>query len=246
MTPERPMPPQARSRRRSRVLQGVLGCAGALLLAGCGGQQGLASLGAHEQVTAPRVLWPDHQPPPPGGQPGQPVRVPGVPVPPGGDLRKADALAVVKADFAASAGKVTGRGREQDPRATRALATCEGSACPVREPMFHNLTGSGPPELIVAVDIDGRLSELRVYTVKDGAVVRVLARRAVVLGVEVAAGHLTVREPSSNPDQVSVSDYAWNGAVMSLWDLSLDDCGDSRCQGTSATTPPARPESEDR
>lgn len=151
--------------------------------------------------------------------------MPGVAAVPSGDMRDADPLAVVKADVAAAAGQDGGSGRLVDQRAVRLLADCAGEACPVREPVLHDLTGDGKGELIVAVDVDGRTSELRVYTVAGQRVTRVLARRAVLEGVEVAAGHLAVREPTSNPAYVSVSDYVWDGKrAMALDDLSLDEC----------------------
>lgn len=97
----------------------------------------------------------------------------------------------------------------------------------MRPGVLHDLTGDGREELITALDVDGRLSELRVYTVRDdGRIARILARRGVLEGVEVAAGHLAVREPTSNPQYSSVSDYVWDDRTrsMSLSQLTLDEC----------------------
>ncbi len=102
-----------------------------------------------------------------------------------------------------------------------------GPDCPVRPAVLHDLTGNGREELITALDVDGRVSELRVYTVQDdGNIARILSRRAVLEGVEVAAEHLAVREPTTNPDYVAVSDYVWDpkAGIMNLSQLTLDDC----------------------
>ncbi|GAA4889702.1 hypothetical protein ACFPM3_19330 [Streptomyces coeruleoprunus] len=211
---------------RRAARRAVLAAVGLVVVAGgCADAEGLRAHGARGRLRAPLSLWEDinPSPPPPGEKPGRPARVPVPPVP-SGDLRDADALAVVKADVAAAARADRGSGMLVDPRAVRLLAACEGADCPVRPPVHHDLTGDGRAELITAVDIDGRLSELRVYTAAGGAVVRVLSRRAVLEGTEVAAGHLTVREPTSNPQLVSVSEYVWDGREMSLGGLMLDEC----------------------
>ena len=215
------------ARRRSGAGVSAAGLALVLGAGGCADVEGLHSDGRIDEVTRPLALWPGREPASaaPGQLPGQPATVPGVPAVPSGDMRDADALAVVRADFAAAGRQDGGSGRLVDQRAVRLLAECAGSACPVRPPVLHDLTGDGKDELITAVDVDGRVSELRVYTVQGGRVTRVLARRAVLEGVEVAAGHLAVREPTSNPAYVSVSDYVWDGkGAMALDDLSLDEC----------------------
>ncbi|MFI6941426.1 hypothetical protein ACIBI4_19295 [Streptomyces sp. NPDC050418] len=198
------------------------------LCAGCTDAEGLHSEGDSAPVTAPLSLWQDIHPSPaaPGQSAGQPTKVPGLAAVTSGDMHQAEPLAVVKADLAEDLRKDKGSGRLVHPATAKKLAACEGSACPVRTPVLHDLTGDGKDELITAVDIDGRLSELRVYTAEDKAVVRVLSRRAVLEGVEVAAGHLAVREPTSNPTYVSVSDYVWDDGRggMFLQQLTLDTC----------------------
>ncbi|MCZ0974631.1 hypothetical protein O1L55_31920 [Streptomyces albulus] len=115
----------------------------------------------------------------------------------------ADPLAVLDADFAASG----------------AAPPAPGS---VRRPELHDLTDDGKPDLIAVVDVDRRTSELRVYTVRKTVVTRILALRGVLAGVELAAGHLAIREPTKDPRYVSVTDYVWDGNSMGLWDLTLD------------------------
>ncbi|MFD0355642.1 hypothetical protein ACFVHW_18195 [Streptomyces sp. NPDC127110] len=202
--------------------------------AGCADVEGLRSSGDLGTAHAPRTLWKEYRPDPPGPgqQPGAAAVVPGLPPPKGPGMRGADALAVVRADITSATAEDGGTGRLVDPRAGRRLALCTqavdgGPQCPVRPGVLHDLTGDGEDELITALDVDGRLSELRVYTVRDdGRIARILARRGVLEGVEVAAEHLAVREPTSNPAYISVSDYVWDPKArsMSLTQLTLDDC----------------------
>ncbi|WP_330331387.1 hypothetical protein OHS33_17675 [Streptomyces sp. NBC_00536] len=202
--------------------------------AGCADTEGLRSQGDLGVVHAPQTLWKDVHPAPPdaGQAPGRAAVVPGLAVVPGGDMRGVDVLDVVRADITAATRQDGGTGRLVDPRAVQRLALCTdapggGPDCPVRPGVLHDLTGNGKEELIAALDIDGRVSELRVYTVQaDGRIARILARRGVLEGVEVAAGHLAVREPTSNPKFISVSDYVWDpgAGIMNLSDLTLDDC----------------------
>ncbi|MFG3496656.1 hypothetical protein [Streptomyces sp. NPDC047886] len=208
-----------------RALLAAAGLAALAPAAGCADVEGPRAHGSPGRLRAPLSLWAGTSPapPPPGREPGGPARVP-VPAVPSGDMRDADALAVVRADIAAAGRADEGRGVLVDPRAVRLMAACAAAACPVRPPVHHDLTGDGRAELITAVDIDGRLSELRVYTVENAAVTRVLSRRAVLEGTQVAAGHLTVREPTSNPAYVSVSEYVWDGREMRLGGLMLDQC----------------------
>ncbi|MFJ7208522.1 hypothetical protein ACIQWR_33955 [Streptomyces sp. NPDC098789] len=202
--------------------------------AGCADTEGLRSGGDLGVVHAPQTLWKDVRPAPPGaGQaPGRAAVVPGLAVVPGGDMRGVDVLDVVRADITSDTRQDGGTGRLVDPRAAQRLALCTdepagGPDCPLRPGVLHDLTGNGKDELIAALDIDDRVSELRVYTVQDdGRIARILARRGVLEGVEVAAEHLAVREPTSNPKYISVSDYVWDpdAGLMNLSQLTLDDC----------------------
>ncbi|MFF5701798.1 hypothetical protein ACFY7H_04765 [Streptomyces sp. NPDC012794] len=202
--------------------------------AGCADAEGLRSAGDLGTAHAPQSLWKAYRPDPPGPgqQPGAAAVVPGLPEPKGPGMRGVDALAVVRADITSAAAADAGTGRLVDPRAVQRLALCTqavdgGPYCPVRPGVLHDLTGDGKEELITALDVDGRVSELRVYTVRgDGRITRILSRRAVLEGVEVAAEHLAVREPTSNPAYISVSDYVWDPQArsMSLSQLTLDDC----------------------
>ncbi|MEV8535789.1 hypothetical protein [Streptomyces sp. NPDC051211] len=200
---------------------------------GCADVEGLQSEGDLGEVNAPLTLWGNihPSPPTPGERPGEAAPVPGLPRVPGGSMRGVDALSVVRADITSAARQDAGTGRLLDPRAVQRLKLCTqpvdgGPDCPVRPPVLHDLTDDGKDDLIAAVDIDGRLSELRVYTVRDGTITRVLSRRGVLEGVEVAAAHLAVREPTSNPSLVSISEYVWDpgSGTMALAALTLDEC----------------------
>ncbi|UQX01912.1 hypothetical protein [Streptomyces sp. RerS4] len=202
--------------------------------AGCADVEGLKDDGDLGTAHAPHTLWKDIRPSPaPSGQDsGAAAVVPGLAKVTGGDMRGVDALSVLRADITSAAAQDGGTGRLVDPRAVQRLALCTdapdgGPDCPVRPAALHDVTGNGKAELITALDIDGRLSELRVYTVRDdGRIARVLSRRGVLEGVEVAAEHLAVREPTSNPRYISVSDYVWDpkAGAMNLTQLTLDEC----------------------
>ncbi|MGW7490601.1 hypothetical protein [Streptomyces sp. NPDC054786] len=168
--------------------------------------EGLQSEGRAPDVDAPLVLWPNYSPAPPSrdDNPVALVPVPHVPRIPSGTMTEANPLAVLDADIAA-------QGRT--PPAPKS----------VRRPELHDLTGDGKPDLIMAVNLDPRNSELRVYSVRGKVVTRILVLRGVLAGVELAAGHLAIREPTKDPRYVSVIDYLWDGDSMSLWNLTLDD-----------------------
>ncbi|MGK5630076.1 hypothetical protein [Streptomyces sp. URMC 123] len=233
------MRPRPTPRRAHRAHRGAALLLAAALAAGagCARFEGAHSDGPAERVDPPRPLWPEATPAPPEGDrhPSQDAPVPGVPKVPSGDMRDADALAVVKADVRAQSRQDGRSGRLVDAGAAERLATCGTRDCPVRPPAYYDLTENGKHELIAAVDTGGRHTELRVYTVKDQVVTRVLAVRAALVGVEVAAGHLTTREPTTDPRYVSASDYLWDGRTMVLESMVLDE-------RRPPPTPPPSPE----
>lgn len=232
------------SRRGRRILL----AAALAATAGCADVEGLRNDGDYGTVRAPRSLWKDirPEPPGPGQQPGTAAVVPGLAKVPDLSMRGVNAVEVVRADITAATAGDGGTGRLVDPRAIQRLALCTqavdgGPECPVRPAVFADVTGNGRDELITALDIDGRVSELRVYTVQDdGKIARILSRRGVLEGVEVAAEHLAVREPTSNPKKISVSDYVWDAAagIMNLSQLTLDDCSGAK-DGSAACPSPS-------
>ncbi|MET9605115.1 hypothetical protein ABZZ17_08610 [Streptomyces sp. NPDC006512] len=226
----RPSPPRRRPHGSRLPAVAVL----LAVTAGCADVEGLQDAGDLGTVHSPQSLWRDirPEPPAPGQSPGTAAVVPGLPKVTTGSMRGVNAVDVVRADVTAATAQDGGTGRLVDPRAVQRVALCTeapdgGPDCPVRPPVLHDMTGNGKEELITALDIDGRLSELRVYTVgADGDITRILSRRGVLEGVEVAAEHLAVREPTSNPDYISVSDYVWDpdAGIMNLSQLTLDEC----------------------
>ncbi|MFD9815533.1 hypothetical protein [Streptomyces sp. NPDC059080] len=211
---------------RPRALAPLVALLPLALVAGCAGFEGLQSDGRAREVKAPFALWTDHSPAPPSRS-DNPVAlkpVPHIPHLPSGSMADADPRAVLDADLAADGQKPPEPGS-------------------VRRPVFHDLTGDGKPELIMAVDLDDRTSDLRVYSVRRQIVTRVLALRGVLAGVELAASHLVVREPTKDPRYVSVTDYLWDKDRMTLWDLTLDDARKPRParSGTPVPVPPVPP-----
>jgi hypothetical protein len=176
------------------------------LLGGCAGLEGLQNDGRARDVRAPLALWPQYSPAPLGRDDNpaalKPVR--GVPRVPSGSMADADALPVLDADF-------TAEGRRPPAPKT------------VRSPRLYDVTHDGRPDLITVIDLDPRNSELRVYSARHGVVTRVLALPGVLAGVELAAGRLSLREPTKDPRYVAVTDYVWDGDSMALWDLTLDE-----------------------
>ncbi|MYT31043.1 MULTISPECIES: hypothetical protein [unclassified Streptomyces] len=200
----------------------ALAVAPLVLLAGCASPEGLQDEGPARRVNAPLALWPTYSPAPlrENENPAALKPLPALPRVPSGSMAAADPLAVLDADFASSGGT--------PPRPSS-----------VRSPELRDLTDDGKPDLIAVVDLDRRTSELRVYTVRKGVVTRILALRAVLAGVEVAAGHLAVREPTKDPRYVSVTDYVWDGRTMGLWDLTLDVARKAQRSTPAATPGPA-------
>ncbi|MFG2208260.1 hypothetical protein [Streptomyces sp. NPDC048638] len=192
------------------------------LLAGCAGVEGPESEGRARDVKAPLALWPEYSPAPPRREENPAARkpVPGLPRVPGGSMAAADPLTVLDADISAGGGT---------PPAPKA----------VRRPVLHDLTADGKPDLIMAVDLDPRNSELRVYSVQKQVVTRVLVLRGVLAGVELAAGHLVIREPTKDPRYVSVTDYTWDNGELGLWDLTLDDARTPQTPSQHPTPTPA-------
>ncbi|MFH8567175.1 hypothetical protein [Streptomyces sp. NPDC017993] len=192
--------------RTRTALSAVVALIPLALVAGCAGVEGLQSDGRARDVKAPLALWPEYSPAPLGREdnPAALERVPGLVPVPSGDMTGVNELTVLDADLTADGGS--------PPKPSS-----------VRRPVLHDLTDDRKPDLITVVDIDPRVSELRVYSVQDKAITRVLALRGVLAGVELAAGHLAIREPTKDPRYVSVTDYVWDGDSMGLWDLTLDE-----------------------
>ncbi|WP_424213229.1 hypothetical protein ACN20G_14735 [Streptomyces sp. BI20] len=196
------------------------------VLTGCGRPDGSA-LTAEQGRAVPRAhgpqrLWPDRPPAAPTGDedaegPG-PVPVPGLPVP-SGDLHDVTALAVLRADLAATrTGDDDCADRadraDTDPLA-EALAGCDrhpvgpAAGCAVRPAAYRDLTGDGLDELILGVDLpDGQL-DVRVYTLHDGALARIMDTTQRVLSVDLTARKVIIRSTGGGPDAEHRDEWAW-------------------------------------
>ncbi|MEK2478208.1 hypothetical protein [Streptomyces noursei] len=195
-------------RRRTSLATTTAIAAVVLPLAACSVHTGPVSAGPAPEVTAPRTLWAG--PPAPGRRGG--AQPPGA-----GDIRGVDALATVKADI--TAGRATADGPEAMDEATRAkVAHCTaiGAGCPVRTPEYHDLTGDGRNELIIGIDMDDGFCSLRVYTLRGGKPVRVMAYPAAVRSVQVSGRDLILWEDTATPDYQQRTVYAWDAGQRTM------------------------------
>ncbi|WP_327591668.1 hypothetical protein [Streptomyces chartreusis] len=202
-----------------RVLALPLAVIGLAPLAGCADLEGPRSTGTAPHIRSPIRLWAADRATaasrPAGGGADNVAVVPVLlPVLPSqaGDIRRLNATAVVKADLAASS-RGPGAERRVDPAAVRAMARCT-HACPVRAPQYHDLTGDGEAELITAVDTAGQPSELRVYSLTEGRLTRILSRQAALSAVSVTGeGCLLVSVPA-DAGYTETTAYSWDGRQL--------------------------------
>ncbi|GAB2583177.1 lipoprotein [Streptomyces capparidis] len=239
----------------------MLAAAAVLLAAGCAGQGQLRSAGETPEAVAPTRLWPDvtPAPPPEAGQDtpaARPSPVPGLGRTTQRGLEAMDPVAVLRADLGAgrSGSGPGGPGRpgppggeQRGPEAALAwdrvtadrVAHCP-RRCPVRPAVRHDLTGDGSPELVVGVDLpSGRLG-LRVYTLSDGRVTRILSTVEVSSVVEVSDQQLMLRAPAEARGYESVTVYGWEGpdrGMVYLGNLLLAMSADPRASQASGHSP---------
>lgn len=220
LMPMTPLPAPPRSRRAPGRTLAALALTGSAAVAGCGSPGELRSTGPAPAATAPVLVWPEREVTAPQGldiADDGPTRVPGVARVPSGDIRGADAKAVLRADA-----RATDRTSRQDPVADAGnpwplVGDCfvpNGAECAIRPAAYHDLTGDGVPELVMGVDLAPDLCEVRVYTVTGGAVIRILVAGGNVRTVEVADGELIIREPDWTKGYDSSTVYRWDGRKM--------------------------------
>ncbi|MBT2386276.1 hypothetical protein [Streptomyces sp. ISL-11] len=231
-----PYPRTATSARRpARVL------AAAALLAvaatGCGTVGEPVGAGRTAPAAAPSRLWPDRPPAPtPTGEQHDDVtstRVPGIAAIPSGDVRAADPYTVIKAEVAAHRDDVTGADGLDDPTAAKIASCTRGRpGCPLRAPVYRDLTGDGHDELIMGIEMEEHLVGLRCYTVVDGRLTRVMATVVQPSAIEVAGRDLIVWEPSTTPHYAVRSVYSWD-AHRRYMDLRSDEIRRTDTAGSS-------------
>ncbi|MEU5011690.1 hypothetical protein AB0G35_15595 [Streptomyces sp. NPDC021749] len=164
-------------------------------------------------ASAPARLWPDRapapQPPPDKTGLDGPSPLPGLPRVPSGNIRRLDALDVVKAQIAEDA-------RHNAPafdRATeREINRCGGEPqrCPVRAPEYQDLTHDGRDELIVGIEGNEHTLAVWAYTLRGGVVNRILDTAGTPLSVEVSDGDVIMREPTGSPGYEMRTVHAWD------------------------------------
>ncbi|MFC5721655.1 hypothetical protein ACFP1Z_15900 [Streptomyces gamaensis] len=233
-----PLPRPARRRHRARLLG-----AGALLAAavtGCGTVGEPLSAGRTAPAAAPSPLWPDRSPAPTptGEQHGDAssTPVPGIPAVPAGDIRRVDPYSVIKAEVAAHRHDVTGAdGLDEETAAKLVSCSQEHRDCPLRTPVYSDLTGDGRVDLIMGIEMGEHFLGLRCYTVSDGRLIRIMATVVRPSSVEVSGRDLIVWEPSTTPHYAVRSVYSWD-AHRRYMDLQSDEIRRTDA-GTSSEAP---------
>ncbi|MFI6037074.1 hypothetical protein ACIBBD_23440 [Streptomyces sp. NPDC051315] len=206
---------------RSRL---VLAVASAALLASatvaCGDAGGLRGAGPTPTAISPARLWPQLTP---ASSPAwdideadtEPVKGVGVP---GDDVREVDPVAVVRAEIAANPDDYDG---DKAPYRDTAdgMADCAGhggpggagSRCPVLQPYYRDLTGDGRPDLTLGFRLlPGDLTAVRVYTVDQHRLVRVMAWEDAVSAVELAGRSVIIRSPSDLAEYEYRLQWTWD------------------------------------
>ncbi|MCX5035381.1 MULTISPECIES: hypothetical protein [Streptomyces] len=191
------------------LLLATAAAAGAL--AACGDTGGLRGAGATPAARSPARLWPGLTP---ASSPAYDIGevehavVDGVAVP-GGDVRRADPVAAVRAEIAARPDDYAGAKAPYHETSVR-MADCgtdgagdgtgdgAGDAgCPVLRPYYRDLTGDGRPEMTLGFRLlPEKLTAVRVYTVEKDRLVRVMSYEDAVSAVELAGRTVIVRSPS--------------------------------------------------
>ncbi|MEU9521241.1 hypothetical protein [Streptomyces sp. NPDC048224] len=246
------------------LLLATAAAAGAL--AGCGDTGGLRAAGATPAARNPARLWPGLTP---ASSPAYDIGevehavVEGVAVP-GGDIRRVDPVAAVRAEIAAHPGDYAGAKAPYHETSVR-MADCgadgagdESSGCPVLRPYYRDLTGDGRPEMTLGFRLlPDKLTAVRVYTVEKDRLVRIMSYEDAVSAVELAGRTVIVRSPSEVAGYEYRLQWTWDadqGAMLLTSDemLRTDDGGQhtkrpsappspapSASSSPSASSPPA-------
>ncbi|MFE7622171.1 hypothetical protein [Streptomyces sp. NPDC057509] len=199
--------------RRPRLLPALVAVAGAALLAGCGTGGELRSAGRVPAAVGPVRLWPTL--PPASAAPydygeGETARIPGIRVP-GGDVRRLDPVAVVRAGLKALPDRSSGVDELPD-RTVEQINACRDAprSCPVLPPYFRDLTGDGKDEMVLAIRLAGRQLSVRVYMPDAGALIRIMSTSDAVISVELAGRDLIMRAPSAITGYEYRTAWSWD------------------------------------
>ncbi|WP_327353442.1 hypothetical protein [Streptomyces sp. NBC_01304] len=199
--------------------------AAALSLTGCGNAGGLKSGGPTPSAVGPARLWPELKPARPDEESGlNEVTievVKGIDVPKA-DLHNVDPLDIIKAEAEAHPDTYTGPDALPEQTA-KAIKACTGEAddkaCPVLEAYYRDLTGNGKDELIVGIKFDGEEQGtigIRVYSLDQGKLIRIMGMSQPVLSVELAGRDLIIRSPAHIPGYEYRDAWSWSADQHAL------------------------------
>ncbi|MFD0385212.1 hypothetical protein ACFQ2B_32055 [Streptomyces stramineus] len=140
---------------------------------------------------------------------------------------------MVKAEVAAHRRDVTGADGLDEATAAKVVAcTREERDCPVRSPVYRDLTGDGHEDMVVGIDMADHFLSLRCYTVVKGELTRIMAAIVQPSSIEVAGRELIVWEPSTTPTTPSARSTPGT-RTAAIWS--------SRATRSAAPTPRRRP-----
>ncbi|MFI1185086.1 hypothetical protein [Streptomyces californicus] len=185
----------------------------ALLTTGCGAAGELRSAGDAHSAVEPKSLWPDL--PPASAAPydygeGETARIPGVRVM-GGDVRRLDPVAVVRAGLSARTDRDSGL--DELPESTvRGIEACRTAPedCPVLAPYYRDLTGDGRDELVLGIRMPDRQLAVRVYMPDGERLIRIMSTYDAVISVELAGHDVIMRAPSVIPGYEYRTAWSWD------------------------------------
>ncbi|MFJ3232692.1 hypothetical protein [Streptomyces sp. NPDC086787] len=173
----------------------------AVSVAACGDTGGLRGAGSTPTAISPEKLWPDLRPassPAYQYDEGSTEVVKGITAP-GGDLRKVDPVAVVRAEIAAHPAEYGAKGRYHET--AERMADCDKGGdrarCPLLKTYYRDLSGDGRENMTLGFRLyPTNQTAVRVYAAEGDRVVQIMADDDAIIGVELAGRAVIVRSPA--------------------------------------------------